>query len=113
MNERASVTVLRECIDLQTEKSADYQADVSGIKQAEYYPHGVNTIYDIMHAKMLRIKSVLAKMESGNGANFESVEDSCKDLINYSSFMVSYLRGDMDGQDPGRDSFNRLYVKNS
>jgi hypothetical protein len=107
MNERESVSVLRECIDLQTKKSADYQSSVSEIKQAEYYPHGVNTIFDIMHAKMLRIKSVLAKMEAGEGVNFESVEDSCKDLINYSSFMVSYTRKKMDGQDPERDVFNR------
>lgn len=108
MNERESVKVLRECIDLQSKKSADYQADVSEIKQAEYYPRGVNTIYDIMHAKMLRIKSVLAKMENNHDApNFESVEDSCKDLINYASFMASYLRYKMDGQDPNRDVFNR------
>lgn len=108
MNEkRESVKILEECIDLQSKKSADYQADVSEIKQAEYYPHGVTTIYDIMHAKMLRIKSVLAKMEAGHDANFESVEDSCKDLINYSSFMVSYLRGKMDGQVGNRDAFNR------
>jgi len=105
--DRESVKVLRECIDLQTKKSADYQASVSEIKQAEYYPNGVTTIYDIMHAKMLRIKSVMAKTEAGLDTNFESLEDSAKDLINYASFMVSYLRGKMDGQDPNKNVFNK------
>jgi hypothetical protein len=39
--------------------------------------------------------------------NFESLEDSAKDLINYSSFAVSFIRGGIDGQDPKRDFLNR------
>ena len=39
--------------------------------------------------------------------NFESIEDSLKDLINYSSFAVAYARGKIDGQDPNRDFLNR------
>ena len=30
-----------------------------------------------------------------------------KDLINYASFAVAWLRGKMDGQDPTRDIFNK------
>ena len=39
--------------------------------------------------------------------NFESLEDTYKDMINYASFAVSYLRGKMEGQDPDRDMFNK------
>ena len=39
--------------------------------------------------------------------NFESIEDSAKDLINYSSFIASYCRGGIDGQDPNKDFLNR------
>jgi hypothetical protein len=39
--------------------------------------------------------------------NFESIEDSAKDMINYCSFIVSYCRNGMDGQIPGRDFLNR------
>jgi hypothetical protein len=39
--------------------------------------------------------------------NFESLEDSGKDLINYASFLVAYCRGKVDGQDPDRDFLNR------
>lgn len=107
MTDRYSVQVLQNCIDLQNRKGADYQADISGIKQADYYPHGITTIYDIMHAKMLRLKSVMSKMEHGKDPNFESASDSAMDLINYASFFVAYLEGRVDGQIKGNDCFNR------
>ena len=104
---RDSVKVLEECINLQISKSQDYQADVSEVNQADYYLSGIDTIYEIMHAKMLRIRSVQDKARAGYGTNHESLEDSYKDLINYASFAVSYLRGTMDGQALNRDMFNR------
>ncbi len=107
-DERYSVQVLRDCITLQNRKGADYQSKVSDIKQAEYYLHGSWTIYDTMHAKMLRLKSVLSKAEAGEDLNFESIKDSCMDLINYASFLAAYVDGKMDGQDPTRDMFNRM-----
>ena len=56
-----------------------------------------------MHGKMLRAKSLL---ESGQANNFESLEDTYKDLINYASFAVAYIRGKMEGQDPSLDYLN-------
>lgn len=69
---------------------------------------GVFTIHDIMHAKMLRMKSVMEAMyrDPNYAENFESLEDSAKDLINYSSFFISYLRGSLEGQRSGRNIFN-------
>ena len=106
--EKESVAILRECINLQLKKSQDYQNPNSTIKQADYYPSGCLTIYEIMHAKMLRMKSVMEAMQSSEYTeNFESLEDSAKDLINYASFFVSYARGQVEGQDPDRDFLNR------
>lgn len=99
--EPESVRVLKECIDLQKQKSADYQAEESSVRQADYYPRGLETLYDIIWAKMLRIRSVLDK---GENANFESIEDSFKDLINYASFAVAWKRGGVDGQERTHDS---------
>tara|TARA_B100000212_G_C27338747_1_gene518124 strand:- start:420 stop:761 length:342 start_codon:yes stop_codon:yes gene_type:complete len=102
--DRESVKVLRECIDLQIKKGQDYQNTESDILQAMHYRRGVDTIHDIMIGKMMRATSLL---ESGNNPNHESLEDTYKDLINYASFAVSYIRGTMDGQKPDRDMFNR------
>ena len=107
-NRKESVEVLHECISLQLQKSQDYQSDESTVTQAMHYRRGVDTIHDIILGKVVRATSLL---ESGNEPNFESLEDTYKDLINYSSFAVSYLRGKMEGQDPNRDMFNKK-VKN-
>ena len=107
-NQPESVKVLQECMDLQLRKSRDYQNPNSTVKQADYYPNGVITIHDIMHAKMLRMKSVMEAMQSdGYNPNFESLEDSAKDLINYASFFVSYCRGEIPGQLTDHNIFNR------
>ncbi len=106
--EKESVKVLQECIDLQLKKAQDYQNPNSTVKQADYYPTGVFTIHEIMHAKMLRAKSVMEAMmnDPEYSENFESLEDSFKDLINYASFAVAYIRGGIEGQDPNKDMFN-------
>ena len=101
---KESLKVLQECAELQTKKSNDYQNPNSNIRQADYYPRGVASLLDIVHAKTLRMFSVLEAMENDPKykPNFESLEDSAKDLINYGSFIAAYIRGGIDGQDPDR-----------
>ena len=101
--QKTSILVLQECAELQSKKSEDYQNVNSQVKQAMHYRRGVDSIHDTMHGKMLRAQSLL---ESGDLANFESLEDTYKDLINYASFAVSYIRGKMEGQDPELDYLN-------
>lgn len=101
---KESLKVLQECAEMQNKKSKDYQSDESGVLQAMHYRRGVDTIHDIILGKVWRATSLI---ESGNNPNFESLEDTYKDLINYSSFAVSYIRGKMEGQIPGRDMFNK------
>ena len=106
---KESIKVLQECAEIQTKKGTDYQNEHSRIKQADYYPNGVSTLLDINHAKMLRMQSVVAAMQADPTyePNFESIEDSAKDMINYCSFTIEYCRGQMQGQDPNRDFLNR------
>lgn len=113
-SQRESVTVLEECIDLQKRKSQDYQNPNSNIVQAMHYRRGVSSIHDMVHQKLLRAQSLLEPLESGDGAepNFESLEDTYKDAINYLSFAISYIRGKMEGQDPNRDMLNRAKPDN-
>jgi hypothetical protein len=109
---RESVAVLEECIELQKRKSQDYQNPNSNIVQSMHYRRGVSTIHDMISQKLLRAQSLLEAYENGEGStpNFESLEDTYKDLINYASFAVSYIRGKMEGQDPTRDMLNRRQV---
>ena len=94
---------------MQLKKSQDYQNPNSNVVQAMHYRRGVDSIHDIMQGKLYRAQSLL---ESGraDSANFESLEDTYKDLINYASFAVAWLRGGIPGQDPNRDMFNNKVV---
>ena len=80
---KESVKVLQECAELQTQKSNDYQNDKSTIVQSMHYRRGVDTIHDMIHQKLLRAQSLL---EADGNPNFESLEDTYKDMINYCSF---------------------------
>jgi hypothetical protein len=101
---KESIKVLNEAIEVQTKKAADYQNPRSSIKQADHYPNGCMTILDMVHQKLTRIRSL---MESGADPQFEKLEDSAIDAINYLSFFVEYSRGKMDGQDKNRDYMNK------
>lgn len=108
VEERESIKVLRAAIDLQVRKGSDYQADTSTVRQADYYPRGVDTLWDLAYQKLLRMRSVMDKSKANQGsANYESLEDSAIDGINYLSFFVAFLRGKMDGQREDRDEFGQ------
>ena len=84
---------------------------MSRVRQVDHYPRGVHSILDTVNGKVLRMVSVLETMEAGGKVNFESVEDSALDAINYLSFIVAYMRGEVDGQDGTKDIFNRRISK--
>jgi hypothetical protein len=115
MKERESLKVLDECKAVQIKKSADYQNPLSTVKQADHYPHGIQTIMDMVHQKNLRAKSLIETVQHNPqiSPNFESLEDTLKDMINYLSFAVSFIRGKMDGQDIGKDMFNREKISDN
>ena len=105
--ETEAMRVLNECIELMRTKANDYQNKNSTVVQADHYRRGIDTIFDTMNGKMLRIQSLLEASAAGVTPKHESIEDSLKDLINYASFGVSWLRGKMEGQKPDRDMFNK------
>lgn len=111
VEDKESVKVLKECVSLQLQKSADYQNPNSRVKQADYYRRGIDSIYDMLHTKMLRIESLLESARGGKEPNFEGIEDTLKDLINYASFGVSWMRKKMDGQDTEKNIFNETVPK--
>lgn len=104
-----SVEVLKSCIELQLKKSRDYQNPNSSVVQADYYPRGIDTIMDIVHGKMLRVKSLTEASKGDVVAAepyFESIKDSIMDAINYLSFAASWVDGTIPGQRTGYDIFN-------
>jgi len=105
--------ILKQAADLIAKKGNDYQNSKSRIRQADYYPNGAQTILDIMTGKINRMHSVLDAMRDDDNymENFESLQDSAIDLINYSAFFSAYLDYDIDGQTTDQDIFNRNIIK--
>lgn len=101
-HEPKSIQILLEAAKLQKRKAQDYQNSHSRVRQAQYYRRGLHTINDTIHAKLLRIDSVIEAMENDPTykPNFESLADSYIDLINYASFGAAWIEGGIDGQDP-------------
>ena len=58
---------------------------------------GDKALFVMIWQKVQRIRSLL---ELPGESNFEGIDDSLRDLINYASFMVEYREGKMEGQ-PG------------
>ena len=79
---KESLKVLQECAEMQTKKSQDYQSNESTVLQAMHYRRGIDTIHDILIGKMQRATSII---ESGNQPNYESLEDTYKDCLLYTS----------------------------
>lgn len=91
MTDRRAIQVLTECADLMRAKGKAY----NNVAQAEYYPNGQQDIFCMMWQKIKRIQSL---MNTPNAENqFEGLNDSVRDLINYSSFFIEYTEGQMDG----------------
>ena len=68
---RESLKVLKECAELQSRKSQDYQNPKSTIVQSDYYPRGVLSIMDVIHTKYIRAVSLVEATEFGEEPNFE------------------------------------------
>ena len=96
--------ILKEAATLKIKKSKDYQGGMWSEK--DYFPFGDTSYIHMMWTKMLRIRSV-AEQEN---TNFESLEDSLLDMINYSAMYISYLR---DCEQKGKDFDDKYAVKDS
>lgn len=101
MSERRAIEVLEECCDLMRRKGEAYNR----IPQNKYYDPlaplfkddigGEGAIYVMMHQKMTRLMSLLVNRAPND---FEGIDDSARDLINYTAFIVEHVEGKMDGQ---------------
>ena len=78
--------ILKEAAELKVKKSKDYQGGMW--KESDYFPFKDVSYIHMMWTKMLRIRSVSEQADT----NFESLEDSLLDMINYSAMYIAFLR---------------------
>ena len=78
--------LIEPAIKLVDRKGEDY--NVGSIQLHEYFPFKDKSYQQMLHMKVLRMRSLLDK---GSTPNFDSMLDSLYDLINYSVFYLEYL----------------------
>lgn len=84
MDKLTYLALIAPAMDIVVKKHEDYN---TGIQLHEYFPFGDVSYVQMLYTKVLRLRSL-----AGRTANFEGVEDTLKDLINYSVFYLQYLQ---------------------
>jgi predicted HAD superfamily Cof-like phosphohydrolase len=90
-------------------KTHDYDDDHDPeFFHATYYPGGINDIMYEISKKVKRIRRGLKRwFLTGEKPKTDSLDDSFRDISIYSAIGGTYLKGELEGQTPDRDIFNR------
>lgn len=75
--------------ELRMRKGSDYD-NVPGGKDA-YFPFGHLSYAHMVNTKALRLQSLLQAMLTGKGVNFEGLEDTVVDLVNYATYYAEAM----------------------
>lgn len=75
-------------------KSQDYNQhsedlDPHTINRDHYFPFGAVSYAQMLYTKALRFNSLVLKEQRGAEANFEGLDDTALDIINYAGFFLS------------------------
>ena len=86
MDRQTYLKLIEPAVALVARKGEDYNANT--IQLAEYFPFKDKSYQQMLHMKVLRMRSLLDK---GSAPNFDSMLDSVYDLLNYAVFYLEYL----------------------
>lgn len=85
MDRQKYLALIEPAVKLVASKGEDYN---NTIGLHEYFPFRDASYQQMLHMKVLRMRSILSK---GSAANYDSMLDSVHDLLNYAVFYLEYL----------------------
>jgi hypothetical protein len=88
MDQNKYWALIEPAAEIVAKKHEDYGNDEVGL--AAYFPHGALSYHQMIHVKALRLGALAQSQEE---PNFESIEDSLYDLINYAVFWLAAIKG--------------------
>jgi len=89
MNRQRYLELLEPLTDLMETKHEDYGSNEKGsIPLSVYFPFGHRSYVQMLYVKTMRL---VALVDSGKEPNHEKIEDTVRDLVNYSVFYLDYL----------------------
>jgi len=86
MDRKRFLDLVEKNVKLMESKHGDYNE--GGVTLESYFPFGNKSYAQMLHVKTMRMVSLL---QSGREPNYESVEDTVRDLINYSVYYLDFL----------------------
>jgi hypothetical protein len=86
MDKMRYLELIEPALQIVVKKHEDYGNEVLGLKT--YFPFGLTSYAQMLHVKSQRLVS-LAK--TGQQPNYESLEDTVKDMINYAVFLLDAI----------------------
>ena len=102
LNPRAC-EILEEAAAVLQKKGEDYAG--GSVKDTDYFKYDGVPGMPLMYTKILRYYSL---MTQGGAQNFEGVEDTLKDLINYAARTIAYLESqEAEGEEQELDAIAR------
>lgn len=91
---RKMPAMFKKIAELREAKGADYNNVVGG--RDAYFPYGHYSYLHMLNTKMLRLMSLLDAAKRGQAPNFEGMQDTVQDLVNYATFYAERLeKGDL------------------
>ena len=85
MAKTTAIQILQDAANLKKQKSEDYQG--GKWEEEDYFPFGDISYMHMIHTKYLRMRSIM----ENDSPNFESLEDTLIDMINYCAMYCAYL----------------------
>jgi len=87
MNKVQYYELIEPAVAIVAKKHQDYNNESLGLES--YFPLGHQSYAQMLHVKCQRIVGLV---KEGNKPNFESVNDTVLDLINYAVFYLDFLK---------------------
>ena len=91
MAQVTATQILKDAAALKELKSKDYQG--GKWTEEDYFPFGDQSYMHMIHTKYLRMRNIMEAEET----NFESLEDTLIDMINYCAMYAAWLENQKDG----------------
>ena len=85
--------ILKDAADLKERKSKDYQG--GRWTEEDYFPFGHQSFCHMIHTKYMRMMSVVEQETT----NFESLEDTLIDMINYAAMYAAWIENQKEDTD--------------
>ena len=85
-----AIQILKDAAALKELKSKDYQGGMW--KEEDYFPFGHQSYMHMIHTKYLRMRNIMEAEDT----NFESLEDTLVDMINYSAMYAAYIENNKE-----------------